>query len=84
MRPLIGLGGITAAWVVWHLFGADEQILSKPLWQLILANVAFLYLWWLSALLFDLVYIWQQFIRSRRTTKTLQKIRPKTLAEPPP
>jgi len=84
MRPLIGLGGITAAWIVWHLFGADEQILSKPLWQLVLANAAFLYLWWLSALLFDLVYIWQQFIRSCRTTKTLQEIRPKTLAEPPP
>jgi hypothetical protein len=77
MRPLIVLGGITAMWIVWHLFGPNEQILSKPIWQLVLANAAFLYLWWLSALLFDLVYIWQQFVRSNRTTRTLREIRPK-------
>jgi hypothetical protein len=30
--------------------------LERPLWPLVLVNAGFLYLWWLSALLFDLIY----------------------------
>jgi hypothetical protein len=72
MKPLISLGGIVAFMILWHLI---SHLQDYSLWPLVLANAAFLYLWWLTALLFDLSYIWHQFIRSSRTTKTLQKIR---------
>jgi hypothetical protein len=72
MKPLISLGGVAAFMILWHLI---SPLQDYSLWPLVLANVAFLYLWWLAALIFDLSYIWHQFIRSRRTTKTLQKIR---------
>jgi hypothetical protein len=75
MIPLIGLGGIVALMILWNLIHTTPSGLERPLWPLVLANAGFLYLWWLSALLFDLVYIWHHFIRSRRTTMTLAKLR---------
>ena len=72
MKPLISLGGVAAFMILWHLI---SPLRDYSLWPLVLANVAFLYLWWLAALVFDLSYIWHQFIRSSRTTTTLQRIR---------
>lgn len=40
--------------------GSEKQ----PLWPLFLAAAAFLYLWWLAALVFDLVIVWHYYIRS--------------------
>lgn len=37
--------------------------MSPPLWPLLLAGGAFLYLWWLSTLIFDLSFVWQRYIR---------------------
>ena len=34
-----------------------------PMWPLLLASAAFLYLWWLAALLFDLAFVWHRYIR---------------------
>ena len=45
-----------------------------PLWPVIPAAVAFLYLWWLGALLFDLVFIWHLYIRNSRLTTRLHEI----------
>jgi hypothetical protein len=73
MMPLISLGGIVAVMILFRLLVMSTPDLS--LWPLVLANAGFLYLWWLSALLFDLVYIWHRFIRSYRTTMTLQTLR---------
>jgi hypothetical protein len=77
MIPLISLGGIAACMVLWHLLHRNAAALNTSLWPLVLANAGFLYLWWLSCLLFDLVYIWHQFICSRanRITKTLCALR---------
>ena len=76
MFPLIGLGGIAACLVLWTLHRRHPEVaLDRSLWALVLANAAFLYLWWLSALLFDLVYIWHRFICSYRTTKILRTLR---------
>ncbi len=36
---------------------------DKPIWPVVLAAAAFLYLWWLAALLFDLVVAWHHYIR---------------------
>jgi hypothetical protein len=78
MKPLIGLGGIAACIILWYLLPfPTPSAPERPLWPLALANAGFLYLWWLSALLFDLVYIWHRFIRSYRKTtmEILKKLR---------
>jgi hypothetical protein len=41
---------------VWKLIHVTPSGLERPLWPLVLVNAGFLYLWWLSALLFDLIY----------------------------
>jgi hypothetical protein len=76
MIPLISLGGIAACMVLWKLLHLDSSTPDRSLWPFALANAGFLYLWWLSALLFDLVYIWHRFIiSSYRTTMTLRTLR---------
>jgi hypothetical protein len=75
MIPLIGLGGIVAFIVLLKLLPSEPSALDRSLWALVLANAGFLYLWWLSALLFDLVYIWHRFICSYRTTRILRTLR---------
>ncbi len=75
MIPLISLGGLAAFMVLLQLLPFEPTALDRSLWKLALANAAFLYLWWLAALLFDLVYIWHRFICSYRTTMTLHALR---------
>ena len=36
---------------------------SPPVWPVVLATAAFLYLWWLAALIFDLSFVWQRYVR---------------------
>src|SRR4029077_17257756 len=65
LTPLI-VGGtaIVAGRVGWHLWSAKEAHDIGPLWPVFLGTAAFLYLWWLGALLFDLVFVWPLFIRN--------------------
>ena len=35
-----------------------------PLWPVFLALVGFLYLWWLAALVFDLIFVWHSYIQN--------------------
>jgi hypothetical protein len=35
-----------------------------PTWPVLLSGIGFLYLWWLSALVFDLAFIWQRYVRN--------------------
>ena len=60
-RTLLGLGAAAVfVIVVKRLFGADTD---APAWPVVLAGLAFLYLWWLGILLFDLAFIWHRYIR---------------------
>lgn len=59
LTPLIGLGAAgSVAMVASHLRNAPG-----PFWPVVLATAAFLYLWWLAALVFDLVFVWHWYIR---------------------
>ena len=63
MKPLMALGGLAALFVLINLILTRHPAkLEQSLWALALANGAFLYLWWLGALLFDLVYVWHRYI----------------------
>jgi hypothetical protein len=68
-----------------------EQAKSKAtgktepiLWPLFLATAAFLYLWWLAALIFDLVIVWHYYIRRSMAIKRLHKYMPPKSAAMPP
>lgn len=63
MKPLMAFGAGAALIVLIKLMlSVHEPKLGQSLWALALANGAFLYLWWLGALIFDLVYVWHRYI----------------------
>jgi hypothetical protein len=70
-RTLIGLG--TAAvllMVVMQILHADIHH-HPAVWPLVLAGAAFLYLWWLGILIFDLAFVWHRYVRSSVAVDTL-------------
>jgi len=56
------------------------QCLSQhgPLKPIILAVSIFLYLWWLSTLIFDLTFVWHRYIRHDQGMEVLKKCRRET------
>ena len=68
----------------------DVRAMEKhgSLWPIFVAILAFLYLWWLSSLLFDLLFVWHRYIQGDAAHKFLrQHVRRKDLssrADPPP
>jgi hypothetical protein len=82
MKPLIVLSGMATLWIVGYLlFGPGTTGKDAPLWPLVLAGAAFLYLWWLAALIFDLVFVWHRYIRSNATPELLKDIRERRRTE---
>jgi len=49
--------------------------LHPRLWPVVLAGAGFLYLWWLAALIFDLAFVWQVYIRRSLTNNRLHEWR---------
>jgi len=64
LKPLILLG--VASIAVFVVLGIRETPAEQlgPIWPVFLAMVAFLYLWWLAALILDLVLIWHFVIHN--------------------
>ena len=46
---------------------------TGPLWQVVLAIGACVYLWWLGALLFDLIFVWQRYIQQDAAMQFLRR-----------
>ena len=61
LKPLLIMGGLIIAGVVVHNVLEVEE--SGPVWQIFPGGLTFFYLWWLSALLFDLALAWHLYIR---------------------
>ncbi|HTL16219.1 MAG TPA: hypothetical protein VL793_03230, partial [Patescibacteria group bacterium] len=55
-----------------------EPVLAvdPPVWPVILAGAAFLYLWWLATLVFDLAFVWHRYIRHSITNDRLREWNP--------
>jgi hypothetical protein len=69
--PLLMGGAIAVIGkVIFHL---DDEHLG-PIWPVFLATAAFLYLWWLAALIFDLTVIWHWYIRNSRILHRMDEI----------
>ncbi len=62
MRGLLVPGSFGVAYAL-YLHLAQAHLSIKELWPVVLASLVFLYLWWLVALLFDLVFVWHRYIR---------------------
>jgi hypothetical protein len=76
IRPLLGLGaGGIAFGVVSHLREASLKIDLGPLWPVVLGGIGAIYLWWLGALMFDLVFVWHLYIRHGRMMSKLDALR---------
>ena len=65
----------------------DSHSQHQATWPLVMAGAAFLYLWWLGILTFDLAFVWHRYIRNSAATETLaywyngREAEPKTLKE---
>jgi hypothetical protein len=76
LKPLMILTGAIAA-VATHAIITGPGTEGQSLWPTLMAGAGFLYLWWLAALLFDLVFVWHRYIRCGVGMTALKKIRKK-------
>jgi hypothetical protein len=74
LTPLIVAGTLAVATVVGHHLLISRTDQSGPVWPVFLATVGFLYLWWLAALLFDLVFIWHLYIRHSHLMTRINRV----------
>jgi len=79
MRILLSVGG---AFVLLIVVGLVLTVTDhpRPLWPVVLGSAAFFYLWWLAALLFDLVFVWHRYIRHSAAMGDLRALQAKPAA----
>jgi hypothetical protein len=70
VRTLPILGGIASVWLIGSLIAGN--VTEMNLWPLVLGVVLFLYLWWLFALLVDLVFVWHRYVRHGAAVEVLR------------
>ena len=63
MRTLLIPGVAAVAYFVYSYVSENRPETYGKLWPIFVAGAVFLYLWWLSALLFDLTFVWHRYIR---------------------
>lgn len=87
MKPMLALGTAMLLLIADYL---GYAVLTTGghrdgrLWPVFLAVAGFIYLWWLTALSFDLVFVWHVHIRHSMATKRLRKLLPHSPPQSPP
>jgi hypothetical protein len=81
MRALL-IPGILATAVYLYTYFAAAKPPHGDLWPVFLAGALFVYLWWLVALLFDLIFVWHRYIRRSGELKYLKSRVPEQAAKP--
>ena len=74
MRPLLSLGLLLVTGIIIFRLAHSERVASLSLWPLLLGSAAFTYLWWLAALIFDLVFVWHRYVRFATLQSHLRKL----------
>jgi hypothetical protein len=75
LKPLIVIGTLAAlVRIVLIIRDNPPQGETGPLWPLVLALIACFYLWWLAALIFDLVFVWHLYIRHSKALRRMCEI----------
>jgi|HigsolmetaAR205D_1030408.scaffolds.fasta_scaffold00442_8 hypothetical protein len=72
IKPLV-IGGVVAC-AIYLTLRVEDWSRVGPLWPVGIAMVALLYLWWLGALLFDLIFMWHLYIRNTRLQERMDKL----------
>lgn len=71
-KPLMMIGGLVVLLPVVHV--AFSNVHPASLWPVFAGGAVFIYGWWLSILLFDLVFIWHWYIRNSKALDRLRAI----------
>jgi len=69
--PLVGV--LLAAVLVWRLLVVPVGGEQLDVWPVLLGGAGFFYLWWLAALLFDLIFVWHHYVRSAAVADHLRE-----------
>ena len=57
-----------------HVKDVTDLLQAHPhVWPVLLSGAVFLYLWWLAALLFDLAFVWQRYVRNSVANEHLKE-----------
>jgi hypothetical protein len=81
LLPVLGVlatTGLIATLLIRSVLGTDANI-----WPVVLAGGAFFYLWWLTAILFDLVFVWQRYVRHSAALVRIGELVTKGYQQPP-
>jgi hypothetical protein len=70
--PLLGPGALVALAIVVRILRQDDS--DTKLWPIVLGSAAFLYLWWLATLLFDLSVVWHFYVRWSSAMDTMRQM----------
>ena len=70
--PLLGPGALGALAIVVRILRQDES--DTEVWPIVLGSAAFLYLWWLATLLFDLSVVWHFYVRWSSAMDTMRQM----------
>ena len=78
MKPMLAIGTLLLLYIADYLgYGLGDKGNHKGrLWPVFLAAGGFIYLWWLAALSFDLIFVWHVHIRHSMATKRLRTLLP--------
>jgi hypothetical protein len=82
-RVLPILGAVLAAVLVAFILDETQQQTDLPVWPVVVGLLGFFYLWWLGALLFDLVFVWHRYVRHAAAMREVSALA-KTGYAPPP
>jgi hypothetical protein len=57
-----------------HVKDVTDLLQAHPhVWPVLLSGAVFLYLWWLAALIFDLAFVWQRYVRNGIANERLKE-----------
>lgn len=72
-KPLVFIGGLAVLWSAGFIALSAEHSHSS-IWPLFVGGAVFIYGWWLSIQLFDLIFIWHWYIRNSKALARLREI----------
>jgi hypothetical protein len=57
-----------------HVKDVTDLLQAHPhVWPVALSGAFFLYFWWLAALIFDLAFVWQRYVRNAVANERLKE-----------
>jgi hypothetical protein len=57
-----------------HVKDVSDLLQAHPhVWPVVLSGAFFLYFWWLAALIFDLAFVWQRYVRNAVANERLKE-----------